>query len=146
MIVKGFILLCTLLDGSGLDLLLHILSFVRSHYSFLLFVSCPVLSFTMATVTTQSMSRTTLHSHVTIPQLETINSINDFIVHQAQSIPDTALIAYPSSELGAADFENYSAKHLDILADEAAKTLASQGLVPRVKTLPGATNTSTDSR
>jgi hypothetical protein len=62
-----------------------------------------------------------------------INSINDFIVHQARSIPDKPLIAYPASELGAADFENYTAKDLDAFADEAAKALASQGLIPKVK-------------
>lgn len=91
----------------------------------------------MATVITHSLSRTKLHAAVTIPKPETINSINDFIVHQAQSIPDTPLIAYPASELGASDFENYSAKDLDDLADEAAKALASQGLAPKVRrTLP----------
>jgi hypothetical protein len=86
----------------------------------------------MAAVITPSLGAAELHSAVTIPKPEEINSINDFIIHQARSIPDTPLIAYPASELGAADFENYSARDLDTFADEAAKSLASQGLVPRV--------------
>lgn len=67
---------------------------------------------------------------------EEINSINDFIVRQAQSIPDKPLIAYPASELGASDFVSYTAKDLDNFADEAAKALTSQGLVPKVRTTP----------
>lgn len=73
-----------------------------------------------------------MRSVVTIPESDKINSINDFIVYQAQSIPDTPLIAYPESKLGAANFVNYSARDLDIFADEAAKALTSQGLVPKV--------------
>ncbi|KAK7402465.1 hypothetical protein QQX98_011792 [Neonectria punicea] len=61
---------------------------------------------------------------------EKISSINEFLVYQAQSIPDTALIAYPSSKLGASDFADYTAKQLDDFADDAAKALTSQGLVP----------------
>ncbi|KAF7555248.1 hypothetical protein G7Z17_g2275 [Cylindrodendrum hubeiense] len=59
-----------------------------------------------------------------------INSINEFLVFQAQSIPDTPLIAYPSSKLGASDFVDYTAKQLDDYADSAAKALNSQGLKP----------------
>ncbi|KAM5344199.1 hypothetical protein ACJ41O_012736 [Fusarium nematophilum] len=77
------------------------------------------------------LSAAKLHSAVTISKPDKINSVNDFIVHQAQTIPDTPLIAYPASELGAADFVNYTAKDLDVFADEAAKLLASQGLVPK---------------
>lgn len=87
----------------------------------------------MAAVITHSLTTTNPHSAVAIPPPEAINSINDFIVHQAQSIPDTPLIAYPATELGASDFENYSAKDLDSLADEVAKVLASQGLRPKVR-------------
>lgn len=87
----------------------------------------------MAAVVTPNLAAAKLHSAVTIPKTDTINSINDFILHQAQSIPDTPLIAYPGSKLGAADFVNYSAKDLDIFADEAAKALSSQGLVPKVR-------------
>lgn len=61
------------------------------------------------------------------------NSINDFVVYQGQTLPDTPLIAYPGSELGAADFVDYTAKELDQFADEAAKELASQGLTPTVR-------------
>ncbi|KAJ3526856.1 hypothetical protein NM208_g10983 [Fusarium decemcellulare] len=73
------------------------------------------------------------HAAVTVvaPKPEKINCINDFMLHQARSIPDTPLIAYPASELGASDFVNYTAKDLDAFADEAAKALASQGLVPK---------------
>ncbi|KAF5011710.1 hypothetical protein FDECE_2170 [Fusarium decemcellulare] len=68
---------------------------------------------------------------VVAPKPEKINCINDFMLHQARSIPDTPLIAYPASELGASDFVNYTAKDLDAFADEAAKALAGQGLVPK---------------
>lgn len=61
-----------------------------------------------------------------------INSITDFIVYQAQIIPDTPLIAYPSSRHGASDFVDYTAKELDCFADKAAKELTRQGLVPSV--------------
>lgn len=67
---------------------------------------------------------------------EKISSINEFLVYQAQSIPDTALIAYPSSKLGASDFADYTAKQLDDFADDAAKALTSQGLVPTVSEPP----------
>ncbi|PNH39895.1 hypothetical protein VD0004_g7021 [Verticillium dahliae] len=59
-----------------------------------------------------------------------INSINDFILHQAQSIPDTPLIAYPRSDQGSADWGDYTAKDLDTFTDEAAKELAGLGLRP----------------
>lgn len=61
-----------------------------------------------------------------------INSITDFIRYQARNIPDTPLIAYPSSEHGASDFVDYTAKELDAFADEAAKWLVAQGLKPTV--------------
>ncbi|KAK7222781.1 hypothetical protein V2G26_010784 [Clonostachys chloroleuca] len=61
---------------------------------------------------------------------EQINSINDFILHQARTIPDTPLLEYPGTELGAADFVAYTARQLDEFADEAAKNLARQGLKP----------------
>lgn len=61
-----------------------------------------------------------------------INSITDFIVYQAQIIPDTPLIAYPSSRRGASDFVDYTAKKLDSFADKAAKELTWQGLKPSV--------------
>lgn len=86
----------------------------------------------MAAVVTASPGAAKPPSAVTIPEPDKINSINDFIVYQAQSIPDTPLIAYPESTLGAADFVNYSARDLDTFADEAAKALTSQGLVPKV--------------
>jgi hypothetical protein len=89
----------------------------------------------MAALVTSSQGDVTLSSAVTIPQPKTINSINDFVVHQAQIIPDTPLIAYPASEQGASDFENYTAKDLDVFADEVARTLASHGLVPNVSFL-----------
>lgn len=63
---------------------------------------------------------------------EQINSINDFILHQARTIPDTPLLEYPGTELGAADFVAYTARQLDEFADEAAKNLARQGLKPSV--------------
>ena len=62
-----------------------------------------------------------------------INSITDFIVYQAQRIPDTPLIAYPNSANGASDFVDYTAKQLDSFADEAAKELTRQGLRPSVR-------------
>lgn len=65
-------------------------------------------------------------------QPDKINSINDFIVHQAHTLPNTTLIGYPGSELGASDFVDYTARELDTFADEAAKHLARRGLVPRV--------------
>ena len=65
-----------------------------------------------------------------------INSITDFIVYQARSIPDTPLIAYPNSRHGASDFVDYTAKQLDSFADEAAKELTRQGLRPSVRITP----------
>ena len=62
-----------------------------------------------------------------------INSINDFILHQAQNIPDTPLIAYPRSEHGCSDWADYTAKDLDRFADEAAKELTALSLRPTVK-------------
>lgn len=62
-----------------------------------------------------------------------INSITDFIRYQARSIPDTPLLAYPSSEHGASDFVDYTAKELDSFADAAAKELTRQGLRPSVR-------------
>lgn len=61
-----------------------------------------------------------------------INSITDFIVYQAQIIPDTPLIAYPNSTHGASDFVDYTAKKLDSFAEKAAKELTRQGLRPSV--------------
>lgn len=63
---------------------------------------------------------------------EKISSINDFIVHQACTLPNTVLIGYPGSELGASDFVDYTSSDLDAFADEAAKHLAKQGLIPKV--------------
>ena len=88
----------------------------------------------MTAVISPSLAAAKVPSPVAVPNK--INSINDFIIHQARSIPDTALIAYPATELGAADFVNYSARDLDTFADEAAKALASQGLVPKVRHYP----------
>jgi hypothetical protein len=70
---------------------------------------------------------------VTLIKEDSINSINDFIVHQAQTIPNTPLIGYPGSELGAADFVDYTAGDLDAFADEAAKYLSQLGLRPKVR-------------
>lgn len=63
---------------------------------------------------------------------EKISSINDFIVHQALSLPDTALIGYPGTEQGASDFVDYTSGELDAFADESAKHLARHGLIPKV--------------
>lgn len=79
-----------------------------------------------------SLSTPKHYAAVTVTQPDKINSINDFILHQARSIPDTPLLAYPRSELGAADFAEYTSKQLDSFADEAAKHLQSQGLQPFV--------------
>lgn len=62
-----------------------------------------------------------------------INSITDFMLYQAQTIPDTPLIAYPASENGASDFVDYTARELDAFADEAARWLSEQGLRPSVR-------------
>lgn len=92
----------------------------------------------MATLTTfarpevPNLDSPTVSSAVTITQPDKINSINDFILHQAHSIPDTVLIAYPGSEFGASDFKDFTAKDLDDFADEAAHDLAGQGLKPQV--------------
>lgn len=64
-----------------------------------------------------------------------INSITDFMVYQAQTIPETPLIAYPASENGASDFVDYTARELDAFADEAARWLSRQGLRPSVRGL-----------
>lgn len=61
-----------------------------------------------------------------------INSITDFMVYQAQTIPETPLIAYPATENGASDFVDYTARELDAFADEAARWLSRQGLRPTV--------------
>jgi hypothetical protein len=82
--------------------------------------------------TVASLGATKHYAAVTVTQPDKINCINDFILHQARSIPDTPLLAYPASELGSSDFADYTAKQLDSFADEAAKDLAAQGLSPFV--------------
>ncbi|KAH7120451.1 hypothetical protein EDB81DRAFT_847774 [Dactylonectria macrodidyma] len=77
-----------------------------------------------------SLDAAVLPETVAVIEPDKINSMNEFLVFQAQSIPDTPLIAYPSSKLGASDFVDYTAKQLDDFADSAATTLASQGLKP----------------
>lgn len=64
-----------------------------------------------------------------------INSITDFMIYQAQTIPETPLIAYPATENGASDFVDYTARELDAFADEAARWLSKQGLQPTVRSL-----------
>lgn len=61
-----------------------------------------------------------------------MKSINDLIVNQAHLMPDLPLIAYPATEYGTADFTEYTARELDLYADEAAKHLSQQGLKPTV--------------
>lgn len=90
----------------------------------------------MATAATQVGYAPSLHTRETPAGPVSpahMNCINDFIIHQAQSIPDTPLISYPRSELGASDFADYTAKDLDNFADEAARVLTSQGLKPTVR-------------
>ncbi|KAF2098088.1 acetyl-CoA synthetase-like protein [Rhizodiscina lignyota] len=62
-----------------------------------------------------------------------INCINDLIIHKAETIPDTVLIAYPASDRENGSLAEYTAKELDLFADAAATRLTSMGLVPRQK-------------
>lgn len=88
---------------------------------------------------------TTKHyAAVTVTQPDKINSINDFILHQARALPDTPLLAYPRSELGAADFADYTSKQLDTYADEASKHLSSLGLRPFVSVSPHISDSADD--
>lgn len=64
---------------------------------------------------------------------EPINSINDLIIHKAETIPNTPLIAYPASEHGSSDLADYTAKDLDNFVDEAAKEYTRIGLLPKVR-------------
>jgi hypothetical protein len=68
--------------------------------------------------------------HGAASKIDSINSINDLIVYQAQTIPNTPLIAY--SEHGSNSYVDYTAKDLDQFADEAAKELSGLGLRPKV--------------
>lgn len=61
-----------------------------------------------------------------------INSINDLILHKAETIPNTPLIAYPASDHGSSDLADYTAKELDAFVDEAAKEYTRLGLLPKV--------------
>ncbi|OJD30201.1 male sterility protein [Diplodia corticola] len=60
-----------------------------------------------------------------------INSINDLLLHKAETIPNTPLIAYPSSEHSSSDLAEYTAKDLDAFVDEAAKEYTRLGLLPK---------------
>ncbi|CAM1507739.1 Fc.00g045870.m01.CDS01 [Cosmosporella sp. VM-42] len=64
---------------------------------------------------------------------EGINSINDFLIHQARTIPDVPLICYPATDSTGSEWAEYTAKDIDGFADEAAKDLSSQGLIPKAK-------------
>lgn len=64
-----------------------------------------------------------------LPETDRINSINDFIVRQAEALPEIPLICYPSDQ----GWSTYTAKDLDQYADEAAKELTAQGLRPSVR-------------
>jgi hypothetical protein len=61
-----------------------------------------------------------------------IKSINDLILSKAANVPDTPLIAYPDSPNGLDNWIEYTAKDLDLYADEAAKELSHLGLKPKV--------------
>ncbi|KAB2571366.1 Non-canonical non-ribosomal peptide synthetase FUB8 [Lasiodiplodia theobromae] len=60
-----------------------------------------------------------------------INSINDLLLHKAETIPNTPLIAYPASEHSSSDLAEYTAKDLDAFVDEAAKEYTRLGLLPK---------------
>ncbi|KAI1340163.1 acetyl-CoA synthetase-like protein [Xylariaceae sp. FL0016] len=60
-----------------------------------------------------------------------INSINDLILHRAETIPETPLIAYPDVVDGRSSWTEYTARDLDVFADEAAKELTNLGLTPK---------------
>lgn len=62
-----------------------------------------------------------------------INSINDLLLHKAETIPNTPLIAYPASEHSSSDLAEYTAKDLDAFVDEAAKEYTRLGLLPKVR-------------
>ena len=64
-----------------------------------------------------------------------INSLNEFIIHQANAVPDLPLICYPSGQGADRTWVRYTAKQLDEYADEAAKELAGLGLRPKVADL-----------
>lgn len=70
-----------------------------------------------------------------LPEVERINSINDFIVRQSNALPDIQLISYPSEEIAGSGWTTYTARDLDQFADEAAKELTAQGLKPSVSLL-----------
>lgn len=88
--------------------------------------------------TTAALTTTaTLPNLPPLPETDRINSINDFIVRQAEALPDIPLICYPSDETTDATWATYTARDLDQYADEAAKALTAQGLRPSVSTLCG---------
>ncbi|KAL1617837.1 hypothetical protein SLS54_007618 [Diplodia seriata] len=64
-------------------------------------------------------------------QPDQINSINDLLLHKAETIPNTPLIAYPASEHSSNDLADYTAKDLDAFVDEAAKEYTRLGLLPK---------------
>ncbi|KAL1616401.1 putative NRPS-like protein biosynthetic cluster [Neofusicoccum ribis] len=66
-----------------------------------------------------------------VSQPEQINSINDLLIHKAETIPKTPLIAYPASDHGSGDLVDYTAKDLDNFVDEAAKEYTRLGLLPK---------------
>ncbi|TLD05173.1 uncharacterized protein PgNI_09153 [Pyricularia grisea] len=58
-------------------------------------------------------------------------TVDDLIRDRAASIPDTPLITYPNSRTRCADWVEYTARDLDVYADEAAKELTRLGLIPK---------------
>lgn len=59
-----------------------------------------------------------------------IDSINDLIVNRATTFPFKPLLAYPGKD---GKYVYYTAKELDLFADEAAKHYVESGLVPKVR-------------
>ncbi|KAI8625000.1 acetyl-CoA synthetase-like protein [Xylariaceae sp. FL1651] len=63
--------------------------------------------------------------------VDRMNSINDLILHRAEAIPNTPFITYSDSLDGRGSWVEYTARDLDIFADEAAKELTQRGLKPK---------------
>jgi acyl-CoA synthetase (AMP-forming)/AMP-acid ligase II len=63
------------------------------------------------------------------------NTIDELLRKRAETHPNQALLAYPKTFNGAADFVVYTARDLDRFADEVARKLQSNGLKPAVSHL-----------
>jgi hypothetical protein len=78
-------------------------------------------------LTSKATSTTTVSETTSL----SIRTIDELLVNRAQTNPDVPLVAYPPAG-SRADYLHYTAKDLDLFADECAKYFVQRGLSLKV--------------